>query len=94
MSFLLMQLLKSANRIEKKLDELLKLGVSRSKAAGDTLMMPPQPLSNPVQGACPLCQQAVAYKPTVIPETGMQVLIRTCGCEPQSQELSIQPGDL
>lgn len=93
MNFLLLQLLKAALRIEKKLDEILRLTVNRAQNSGDPFF-PPQPLSNPVQGACPLCQRPIIIKPVAIPDLGIQVPVRVCGCEPQTNELPVNQGDI
>lgn len=89
MNSLLLQLLKAAIRIEKKLDELLKLSLSQSRAQkGSAAQL--EPLSYPTQSACPLCQKQVVYLPASFPDVPQLVLIRTCGCEPRTNQLPIQ----
>jgi hypothetical protein len=86
---LLMQLLKAAIRIEKKLDELLKLGLAEARSQKGPLASL-EPLSYPTQSACPLCQKRVVYQPVSFPEVPHLVLIRSCGCEPQTNQLPIE----
>jgi len=79
----LSSLLKAAIRIEKKLDELLKLTLPvAQKQSGSPVPPMCQPLNNPSQGACPVCQQPIMYQGLVDPESGEQVPVRSCGCEP------------
>jgi hypothetical protein len=88
MDFILNQLLKAAIRIEKKLDEtliLLRRLAKTQEAVGLTML---QPLSNPGQNPCPLCQKRVVYQPVVLPTQEM-VTIRICGCEPVVTELPV-----
>lgn len=86
---LLAELLKAAVRIEKKLDEVMKMTMksARSSTPGD---LPPmvQPLGTSGQG-CPLCQRAVTYRPVNLPQLG-QVVLRSCGCAPVPTELPQQ----
>lgn len=83
MSLHLRALLRAAIRIEKKLDELLKLTLPiAQKQTGSPVPPMPQPLNIASQGACPVCQQPVTYQGLVDPETGEQVPVRMCGCEP------------
>ena len=89
MNLLLQQLLKAAIRIEKKLDELLKLSLSEARAHRGTLTSL-EPLSYPNQSACPLCQKQVVYLPVATPDVPNLVLIRTCGCEPKTTQLPVQ----
>jgi hypothetical protein len=93
MNLLLQQLLKAAIRIEKKLDELLKLSLSGAKAQKG-FMVSLEPLSYPTQSACPLCQKQVVYRPVSLPDVPTLVLIRTCGCEPQTNQLPVQGENL
>jgi hypothetical protein len=74
MSFELKELMSAAIRIEKKLDELLKV---LPKAMKDPFMTY-QPLNIPGQGACPVCHAAVTY----IDVNG--VTTRKCACQPVS----------
>jgi hypothetical protein len=92
MNSLLMQLLKAAIRIEKKLDELLKLSLKAGygKATGVSSVAQLEPLSYPTQGACPLCQKPVSYLPVSFQDVPNLVLIRTCGCEPQTTQLPVK----
>ena len=85
---MLHQLLRAAVRIEKKLDELLKFVVTSQKVEQGQLPIQMQPLSNPVQGACPLCQKQVKYHRVVVPETGLYAVVRTCECEPPLNQLT------
>jgi len=68
-------------RIEKKLDELLKLNIPMAQKSGVAVPMP-QPLGMPNQGVCPLCQKGVTYQHLIDPETDTPVPVRVCGCEP------------
>ena len=86
---LLLQLLKALIRIEKKLDELLKLGLIEARQQRGP-MTSLEPLSYPTQSACPLCQKQVVYVPASYPDVPSLVLIRTCGCEPQTNQLPVQ----
>lgn len=86
---LLLQLLKAAIRIEKKMDELLKLGLIEARQQRGP-MITLEPLSYPTQSACPLCQKQVVYVPTSFPEVNGLVLIRVCGCEAKTNQLPIQ----
>lgn len=83
MRLYLKAVLKAAIRIEKKVDELLKLVLELTRSQ-TTSPVPPmlQPLSNPTQGACPLCQRPIEYRNLADPETGLLMTIRVCGCEP------------
>lgn len=88
------QLLKATLRIEKKLDELL----------GDTKeLMVRNNGSNrfrvPFSGGktvCPICQRPVVYQPVqILGLNGVErILIRACGCEPQTNEMPINEGDV
>ena len=55
MSAALLMLVEAAIRIEKKLDELLKLALSEARSQRGPLVSL-EPLNYPTQGACPLCQ--------------------------------------
>lgn len=99
--FILKQLLKAAIRIEKKLDELLKLStVQTSSVANNTAVPMLGPLNQPGQSPCPLCLQPVVYQPVAVPPPpnvgggDHQVIIRMCGCEPQTTQLPLQQGDI
>lgn len=93
MNSLLQQLVKAAIRIEKKLDELLKMGLAESRAHRGPLVSL-EPLGYPNQSACPLCQKQVTYVPTSFPEVNSLELIRVCGCEARTNQLPIQGEDL
>jgi len=80
MHWILMEILKSALRIEKKLDELLK-------RRSDT-DPPMQPLNYSGQ-ICPLCNQPVKYTP--VSDGAVSTIVRTCGCVPVTQELTQRP---
>jgi hypothetical protein len=90
MSFGMKVLLKAAVRIEKKVDELLKMVTLIAQQQTGTPIPPmPQPLNVPAQGVCPLCQNQVMYMNTPSsPEEGL-VLQRVCGCEPASVDLNL-----
>ena len=89
MTNLLGLLLGAAIRIEKKLDELLKLALVEARAQKGPLVNL-EPLSYPTQGACPLCQKQVTYVPLLIKDFPNPVLVRVCGCEPKTNQLPIQ----
>jgi hypothetical protein len=91
----------AALRIEKKLDELLKLSTAQLSSTSMPGALPPsaQPLSNPNQGACPLCQGKITYYPMnlidpALPEAPIQIMVRVCNCKPVSTQLPINEGDL
>ncbi len=87
MNFLLLQLLKALVRVEKKLDEVLKLSLKASRGDGPG-NLPAMPVPFGASGVCPLCQKPVSYRPVdlrVSPPT--RVIIRECGCEPVPTEL-------
>jgi len=89
MNFLPMPLLKAVIRIEKKLDELLKLVLPIAQnQTGSPVPPRPQPLNVPNQGACPVCQQPIMYQGLIDPATGAQIPVRVCGCEPVVVQLS------
>lgn len=76
MDFLIFEALgTSLLRVEKKLDELLRLQMER----GDSLVFV-QGLDSTGQ-ACPLCKQPVQYE-TMYPTPGGEVTVRKCGCQP------------
>ena len=81
---------KALIRIEKKLDEILKLVIPLAQKPGMAVSPLPQPLNVPNQGSCPLCQQPVSYQNLVDPQSGSLVPVRICGCEPVV--VNIQPG--
>ena len=93
---ILKQLLKAALRIEKKLDEVLKMADTAAKAQGKNLSFGPEPLSYATQSPCPLCRRPVVYQPVqILGLNGVeQVLIRVCGCEPVASEMPINEGDV
>ena len=81
--------------MEKKVDELLSN--SRYLATKAGAMTSLGQLDN-LNQICPLCQRPVIYQPVslIVPEKPsltMEVIVRTCGCEPKTQLLPIQ-GDL
>jgi hypothetical protein len=86
---LLKLLLKASIRIEKKLDELLKLSLAESRTQKGVLVQL-EPLNYPTQGACPLCQKPVVYVPMTFQDLPDPVLVRTCGCEAKTNQLPIQ----
>lgn len=86
---LLTLLLKSAIRIEKKLDELLKLTLAESRAHRGPLVNL-EPLSYPTQGACPLCQKQVTYIPMAFKDLPSPIPVRVCGCEAKTNQLPVQ----
>jgi hypothetical protein len=79
--FLLREILKSANRIEEKLDELL-MGLKLKQS----IQTKPMHWKG---DACPLCQRPVEYIPVL--NGTEQDLIRKCGCEPQTDQIPVQP---
>ena len=89
MNSLLQQLMKAAIRIEKKLDEILKLDLAEARQQRGPLVSL-EPLSYPTQGACPLCQKQVAYIPMMFTGLPSPVPVRVCGCEVQTNQLPIQ----
>ena len=96
MTFILRQLLKSAIRVEKKLDETLRQLKHLSDRNPGSAMVPyMEPLNQPGQGPCPLCNIPVKYQPVKVdgvPDT--TILVRICGCEPQTIELPTHEGDI
>jgi hypothetical protein len=86
---LLRLLLAAAIRIEKKLDELLKLSLAEAKSQKGPLVTI-EPLNYPTQSACPMCQKQVTYIPIVLQELKTPVLVRVCGCEPKTNQLPVQ----
>lgn len=99
--FILKQLLGAALRIEKKLDEALAdLAYREAKASG--VPRNKVPLNYGGQ-SCPLCQKPVVYKPVrvAVPVGGDLeyakqdvILVRVCGCVPETRELPIDEGEL
>ena len=88
------QLLKASLRIEKKLDELLNdMSTREAKASGQSRIRTPLNYSGQ---SCPLCQRPVVYQPVqMVGLDGVEtILVRVCGCEPQTKELPIPEGDL
>lgn len=100
---ILKQLLKSAIRIEKKLDETLRdLSFLLSKAGNGANPRFREPFNYGGQ-SCPLCQKPVMYKPVqvTVPVAGSDhyptydtILVRVCGCVPETKELPIDEGEL
>ena len=103
---LLKQILQTAIRIEKKVDEALNdLAYREAKASGTSRSRVPLNYNGQ---SCPLCQRPVVYKPVriVVPIGGGQdrtdtlyakqdmILVRVCGCVPETRELPIDEGDL
>lgn len=78
MSFVLKEMLDAANRIEKKLDEVLK--VLRKNDPFTSY----QPLNVPGQGACPVCHTEVTYV------DAFGVTTRKCACKPVTITLDNQ----
>lgn len=87
---LMKHLINSLVRVEKKVDELIRLKISTS-SPGSILMV--QPLNYKNQSACPLCQGPVYYKKVKIPiqypegsglekEVTEEVFVRVCNCAP------------
>jgi hypothetical protein len=92
MSFLLAQILRAAIRIEKKLDELLNDTQKLLQAASRTPIRQSLDSQNTM---CPLCQRPVKYTPVQLqvperPDLTMEVIVRTCGCEPRTTELPVK----
>jgi hypothetical protein len=91
MSFLLAQILRALIRLEKKVDNLTGMVVSlSSKAEVPTWVHKVDELNQ----VCPLCQQRVDYQPVNMnvpenPGTTMEVLVRTCSCEPRATKQPI-----
>ena len=95
MNFLLAQILRALLRIEKKQDNLLmqlhQLSVkSQVPSWGGQL--------NDQNQTCPLCHKAVGYQPVLVkvpekPDVTMEVMLRTCGCEPRATQQPIE-GDI
>lgn len=86
---LLTLLLKAAIRIEKKLDELLKMSLATARSQKGPLAQF-EPLSYPTQSACPLCQTKVSYVPMVFKDLPTPILVRVCGCEARTNQLPVQ----
>ena len=97
MSSLLVQVLKAMLRIEKKLDEVLKLQMKSSRlTSGPTnpLAHHLEPMDYRTQSACPLCQRQVVYQPVEFQDHPGIVVIRLCGCKPQTMQLPIKGEEL
>jgi len=96
MTFVLRQLLKSAIRIEKKLDEILRqVRHLAERNPGSAVIPHIEPLNQPGQSPCPLCRLPVKYMPVTL--GGLidgTVTVRVCGCEPQTMELPMSEGEL
>jgi len=86
---LLTLLLNATIRIEKKLDEILKLVLEDARTKRGPLVNL-EPLSYPTQGACPLCQKQVKYFPVAFKDVPDLILIRVCGCEAKTNQLPVQ----
>lgn len=65
-------------RIEKKVDELLKIGVRLTARDGESMIPSPMNSSGHV---CPLCQRPVQYYKCA-DTTGSDLVLRSCGCQP------------
>ena len=89
MGSVLLMLLDAAIRIEKKVDELLKLSLAAARAQRGPLVSL-EPLNYPTQGPCPLCQKQVRYVPMVLDDLGV-VKVRVCGCDVVTNELPVTP---
>jgi hypothetical protein len=88
MSLDLEVLQKAVIRIEKKLDELLKIVVPMAqKQAGSAIPPMPLPLNVPNQGVCPLCQSQIIYVSQPNVTDGGITLRRLCNCEPMAVSL-------
>jgi hypothetical protein len=74
-------LMENQARIEKKLDEVIKLVVALQQVQPGALPKRPDAMSTKRQ-ICPLCQRAVKYKYVSRPQTGGRLLLRVCECEP------------
>jgi len=75
---LLREILRSALRIEKKVDEVLSYAKSKGHQT-----KPMHYRGEP----CPLCQRKVEYMPAPVSEGEFQ-MIRICGCSPQQTQLN------
>lgn len=93
MGFILKQLLKASIRIEKKLDETLKLMGEIVKAQQKGFVPPPTPMTQ-AQEACPLCHRSILMLPVTLKDSGDTVIIRECGCEPQTNNLPMGEGEI
>lgn len=85
-------LLKAGLRIEKKLDEVLKLNLKMVQKQEQSPIPPVlQKMSSPTPSQCPLCQTMAVYRIIDLPaQEGAlpdRIISRFCGCEPTS----IQP---
>ena len=76
-------LMENQARIEKKLDEVIKLVVSLQQVQPGALPKRPEAMSTKRQ-TCPLCQKNVMYRYASRP-TGGRLLLRVCGCEPPQE---------
>jgi len=85
-----LRMLEAVGRLEKKVDELLKMVIEERREKAPA-RLPIMPLSSPNQGGCPLCTQPIVYERFVVPVDGVptEVLIRQCGCVPRSNGLPI-----
>lgn len=77
-------------RVEKKLDEVLKLSLKSVKVDGPG-NLPAMVVPFGATNVCPLCQKQVRYQPVHLgvspPET---IIIRECECKPVPTELPIK----
>jgi len=95
-------LMEALLRIEKKVDEGLKLLMKpqQATASGGIPELPPllAPMNSPTPGGCPLCQKQVTYYQLRIQtdNNGAEVPmnIRVCGCAPTVTQLPINQGDI
>ncbi len=86
------QVLKAVIRIEKKVDESLRLTLKATETAQGNLPDRLQPLNDMGQ-SCPMCIRPIQYK-TMEMAPGYSVTFRECGCEPQPNQLPIKGEDL
>ena len=94
MNFAEEKTLEAVVRLEKKVDELLKMVVEERREKAPA-RLPLTPLSSPNQGGCPVCLKQIIYDKYQVPVDGalQEILIRRCGCVPRSNELPINQGD-
>jgi hypothetical protein len=94
MSWLLAQILRALVRQEKKIDALIEAVKSLQVKSQVPVFTPKLDQLNQV---CPLCQQRVEYQPVMVPVPGsgdtMEVMVRTCMCEPRATKQPIT-GDI
>lgn len=77
-------------RVEKKLDEVLRLSLKSSKADGPG-NLPAMAVPFGTTNVCPLCQKQVRYQPVHLGTAPLDVIvIRECECKPVPTELPIK----